>query len=142
MSLSLEQILSRLEDPATPVVWLDPALPESLWENLPSYAASRGYQVLNLGDQGPIFDLDSLMAALGRLLGWPAAFDHSLPSLRRALAAFPCRAEKGLLVVFRNPDALRQNAEAAFEEFIEALEAADELRRNDGRPGLKAVVRD
>jgi hypothetical protein len=44
--------------------------------------------------------------------------------------------------VFPNPDTLRQNAEAAFEEFIEALEAADELRRNDGRPGLKAVVRD
>jgi len=142
MSLSLEQILLRLEDPATPVVWLDPALPESLWENLPSYAASRGYEVLNLGQQGPIFDLDSLMAALGRLLDWPAAFDHSFPSLRQTLAGLPCGADKGFLVVFPNPDALRQNAEATFEEFIEVLEAADELRRKEGRPGLKAVVRD
>jgi hypothetical protein len=100
MSLSLEQILLRLEDPATPVVWLDPALPESLWENLPSYAASRGYQVLNLGDQGPIFDLDSLMAALGRLLGWPAAFDHSLPSLRQTLVGLPAPLTKGFWSCF------------------------------------------
>jgi hypothetical protein len=45
-------------------------------------------------------------------------------------------------VVFPYPDALRQADEAAFEELIEVFENVDDLRRAEGRAGLKAVVRD
>lgn len=142
MSLSLEQILVRLEDPDTPIVWLDPSLPRTLWDGLPAYAASRGYQVLELGKTRPIFDLSSLLADFDDLIRASTVFDHSLPSLRESLLALEPRAPKGLLVLFPEPDALRQNDEAGFEEFIEVLENVDEIRRNEGRSGLKAIVKD
>lgn len=142
MSISLEQVLLRLEDPQTPVVWLDPSLPRALWEELPGFAAQRGYHVLDLDEAGPIFDLSSLLAAFGRLLGFRPQYDHSLPSLRQCLLSIGAQSPLGLLVVFSEPDALRQNDEAGFEEFIELLETVDEIRRRQGRGGLKAVIRD
>ncbi len=142
MSLSLDQLLMRLEDPDTPVVWLDPALPESLWQNLPRAAAARGFHILHLGDAGPVFDLSSLLAAFARLLPQSTCYDHSLPSLRETLLQLAQDSPKGYLVVFPQPDALRENDEAAFEELIELFEAVDVLRRQRGLAGLKAVVRD
>ncbi len=142
MSLSLEQILVRLEDPETPVVWLDPSLPRALWEELPGFAASRGYQVVKLGAAGPIFDLSSLLAAFDGLLAASPVFDHSLPSLRQSLLALESAAPRGILVLFPEPERLRENDEAGFEEFIEVLENVDEIRRGEGRPGLKAIIKD
>lgn len=142
MSLSLEQLLQRLEDPATPVVWLDPALPEHLWAELPAAAAARGFHVLNLGAAGPIFDFCSLLAAFGRLLPESICYDHSLPSLREALLRLKPQGKIGCLVLFPEPGTLRQNDESAFEEFIELIENVDDLRRSQGSGGLKAVVRD
>ena len=142
MSLSPEKILSRLDDPGTPVVWLDPSLPQELWDELPALAAQLGYHVIDLGRSGPIFDLSSLLQAFGRLLRSSPFFDHSLPSLRDCLLAAEPDAPRGLLILFPEPDQLRQSDEAAFEEFIEVLETVDEVRRREGRPGLKAIVRD
>lgn len=142
MSITLDQVLARLEDPETPVVWLDPALPEWLWERLPAAAAARGYHVLDLGQAGPIFDLSSLLAAFGHLLPGITAYDHSLPSLREALLGLALDSPRGYLVLYRDPDGLRQNDEGAFEELIEVLENADDLRRKRGWGGLKAIVRD
>lgn len=142
MSLSLEQILVRLEDPETPVVWLDPSLPPTLWDELPALAANRGYQVLKLGAGGPVFDLSSLLAAFDGLLAPSPISGHSLPSLRESLLSLEPAAPLGILVLFPDPDPLRENDEAGFEEFIELLENVDEIRRGEGRPGLKAVIRD
>lgn len=142
MSLSLQQLLLRLEDPATPVIWLDPALPEELWTELPTAAATCGYHVLDLGGAGPIFDLCSLLAAFGRVLPDSTCFDHSLPSLREALIGLEPHSAMGCLVLFREPDALRQNDEATFEELIELIENVDDIRRAGGLAGLKAIVRD
>lgn len=142
MSLSLEQLLQRLEDPATPVVWLDPALPAQLWEELPAAAAARGFHVLNLGEAGPVFDLCSLLTAFGRLLPDSTCYDYSLPSLREALLRLQPQGKTGCLVLFPEPDSLRQQDESTFEDFIELIENVDDLRRAQGRAGLKAVVRD
>lgn len=142
MSLSLQQLLLRLEDPATPVIWLDPALPEQLWTELPTAAAACGYHVLDLGAAGPIFDLCSLLAAFGRVLPDSTCFDHSLPSLREALIGLAPHSPMGCLVLFHEPDALRQNDEATFEELIELIENVDDIRRAGGLAGLKAIVRD
>jgi hypothetical protein len=142
MSLSLEQLLSRLEDPEAPVVWLDPALPHQLWSELPRAAAARGFHVFDLSLTGPIFDLCSLLAAFGRLLPASTFYDHSLPSLREALLAVSPDAPAGCLVLFAHPDSLRQNDEPTFEELIELIENVDDLRRARGWGGLKAVVRD
>lgn len=142
MSITLDQLLARLEDPGTPVVWLDPALPEWLWEQLPAAATRQGYHVLHLGQAGPVFDLDSLLSAFGRLLPASTAYDHSLPSLRAALQEVAADSPKGCLILFPNPDALRQAEESTFEDLIEVFEGVDDLRRQRGRAGLKAVVRD
>ncbi|MCX7604607.1 MAG: hypothetical protein N2036_11090, partial [Bryobacteraceae bacterium] len=122
--------------------WLDPSLPASLWEALPEYASRKGYQVLDLQAAGPIFDLSSLLAAFDRLLAAGAIFDHSLPSLRESLLELEPKAPLGFLVLFPTPDALRQNDEAGFEEFVEVLENVDEIRRREGRSGLKAIIKD
>lgn len=142
MSLSLEQLLQRLEDPATPVVWLDPALPAQLWIELPAAAAAHGFHVLNLGEAGPVFDLCSLLAAFGRLLPDSPSYDHSMPSLRETLLGLKPQARAGCIVLFPEPDTLRQNDESAFEDLIELIENVDDLRRARGLGGLKAVVRD
>jgi hypothetical protein len=142
MSISLEQLLSRLEDPHTPVVWLDPTLPEQLWAELPRVATAKGFYVLDLGLCDPIFDLYSLLTAFGRLLPPDISYDHSLPSLRQALLSVAPASPAGCLVLFRHPDNLRQNDEPTFEELIELIENVDYLRRTEGRGGLKAVVRD
>lgn len=142
MSISLDQLLDRLDDPGTPVVWLDPALPGSLWQQLPEAARARGFLVLDLGRAGPIFDAASLLAAFGRLLADSPLYGNSFSSLRSALLEFAMSCPAGALVLFPNPEALRQNDEAAFEELIEALENVDELCRTEGCGGLKAVIRD
>jgi hypothetical protein len=142
MSLSLEQLVLRLQDPSTPVIWLDPALPEQLWADLPAAATARGFHVLNLDDAGPVFDLCSLLSAFGRLLPESTCYDHSLPSLRAALMDLMPHAKAGCLVLFREPDTLRENDESTFEELIELFENVDDLRRARGLSGLKAVVRD
>lgn len=142
MSLTPEQVLVRLEDPETPIVWLDPSLPDSLWQELPGVAARCGYTVIELGAAGPIFDLSSLLAAFDGLLASSPIYDHSLPSLRESLLVLEPAAPRGLLVLFPDPDRLREHDEAGFEEFVEVLENVDEIRRGEGRPGLKAIIRD
>jgi len=58
------------------------------------------------------------------------------------LLALGKESPKGYLVLFPDPDALRQNDEAAFEELIEMFEFVDDIRQYRGLGGLKAVVRD
>lgn len=142
MSLSLEQILIRLDDPETPVIWLDPSLPEDLWRQLPPAARFRGFHILNLDEAEPVFDLSSLLAAFARLLPPNATFDHSFPSLRHCLLHLASPAPKGFLVLFPHPESLRQNDERAFEEFMELMESIHDVRHRAGRGYLKAVVRD
>lgn len=142
MSITLDQLLARLEDPGTPVVWLDPALPEWLWEQLPQAAEAQGYHVLQLGQGDAIFDQASLLGAFERLMPGKLAGRRSLAALREALLEAGAGSPKGCLVLFPYPDALRQADEAAFEELIEVFENVDDLRRAEGRAGLKAVVRD
>lgn len=142
MSITLDQLLARLDDPGTPVVWLDPALPERLWEQLPQAAKAQGYHVLQLGQADAVSDQASLLAAFERLMPGKLAGKRSLAALREALLEAGAESPKGCLVLFPYPDALRQADEAAFEELIEVFENVDDLRRTEGRPGLKAVVRD
>lgn len=111
-AITLDQVLAQLEDPETPVVWLDPALPEWLWERLP--AVARGPHVLDLGKAGPIFDLSSLLAAFGHLLPGITAYDHSFPSLREALLGPALDSPRGYLVLYRDADGRRQNEEGAY----------------------------
>jgi hypothetical protein len=142
MSLTLEQIVARLVDPETPVVWLDPTVPEEFWENLPAALAARGLALLNLDGGQPIVDHDSLLERFSEVA--PLALDslQSLSSLKDCLLKLPHLTSRGWVVMFRRPEALRQNDEAAFEDFLEILELVHESQYEIHRRVFKLVVRD
>lgn len=141
MGLSLEHIVGRLEDPETPIVWLDPSLPEEIWTGLPEAVAARGYRVLKLGEGAPISDLPSLVEAVAQAAEAPAPADKSQTGLRDCLLQLP-RTGKGWVIVFHCPEALRQNDEVAFEDFLEILELVHETRYETHQQVFKLVVRD
>jgi hypothetical protein len=142
MSLSLGQIFLRVEDPGTPVVWLDPSVPDSLWASLPAALHRAGYSVLNLDGPTPITDVASLLerfAGSAPELLFPSA---DLSALRQNLLRLPNDSHKGWVVLFPGPDSLRQNDEAAFEELLEILEFIHESRYEIHQRMFKLIVRD
>ena len=142
MSLSLEQIVGRVGDSTTPVVWLDPSCPESIWQALPEALARLHYGVWDL-DAGMVLDSEqALVGRWGGLLGRGEDPPRDMGELRTALAAWPQASAPGRVVLFRQPEALRQAEEAVFEEFLETLATVDELWRRTQRGALKLVVRD
>jgi hypothetical protein len=142
MSLTLEQIVARLEDPETPVVWLDPIAPSDIWLGLPDALRQRGYWVLDLDLEARIVDHDSLLDRFAEVAPLPEYFRHNLTSLRDCLLGLPNHAEKGWVVIYRHPEALRQNDEAVFEDFLEILEFVHESKYEIHRRVFKLVVRD
>lgn len=141
MGLSLEQIVGRLEDPETPIVWLDPSLPEDLWTGLPAAVEQRGFRVLMLDEGTPISDLASLLDALASAAAVPLPSDKTQAGLRECLLQLP-QYGKGWVIVFHCPEALRQNDERAFEDFLEILELVHETRYETHQQVFKLVVRD
>ena len=142
MSLTLDQIVARLEDPEVPVVWLDPITPAEFWNDLPVALAARGIVVLNLDGGQPIVDHDSLLGRFSEVVSAPAGFLHSLTSLKDCLLKLPHQTVSGWVVMFRNPEALRQNDEATFEDFLELVEMVHEAEYELHCRIFKLVVRD
>ena len=142
MSLTLDQIVARLEDPETPVVWLDPATPEEFWNNLPGALVARGLAVLNLDGGLPIVDHDSLLERFSQVAPLAVDFLQTLTSLKDCLLKLPHQTSRGWVVMFRSPEALRQNDEATFEDFLEILELVHESQYEIHHRVFKLVVRD
>lgn len=142
MSLTLDQIAARLEDPDVPVVWLDPITPEAIWNDLPDALAARGLAVLNLDGGEPIVDHDSLLRRFAEIAPLPGGFLQTLASLKDCLLQLPRLTARGWVVIFRNPESLRQNDEATFEDFLEVLELVHEAHHESHDGVFKLVVRD
>ncbi len=142
MSLSLGQILLRVEDPGTPVVWLDPSVPDSLWASLPAALHRAGYSVLNLDGTTPITDAASLLERFSSAAPAPALVSADLSALRQNLLRLPNDSHMGWVVLFRNPEQLRQNNEGIFEELLEILEFIHESRYEIHQRMFKLIVRD
>jgi len=142
MSLTLDQIVARLEDPDVPVVWLDPIMPEELWNGLPTALAARGMAVLSLEGGQAIVDHDSLLARFSEVLPEPRVFPGTLTQLRECLLQLPHQTSRGWVVMFHKPELLRQNDEATFEDFLEVLEAVHESECASHARVFKLVVRD
>jgi hypothetical protein len=141
MSLTLDQIVARLEDPEVPVVWLDPITPDILWNDLPDALAKRGLAVLNLDGAQPITDHDSLLERFAQVAPSGPLF-KSLTSLKDRLLDLPHEAARGWVVMFRYPELLRQNDEETFEDFLETLELVHESQYEMHNRIFKLVVRD
>jgi hypothetical protein len=142
MSLTLEQIVARLGDPQMPVLWLDPSLSERLWEQLPAATRAAGFDVFTLDASEPVADVYALLVSFARLAPPGYVPIPDLAALRRMLLALPPAGGRGRVVLFRQPETLRQNHETDFEEFIELLASVHEARWSAGRESFQLVVRD
>ncbi len=139
---TLEQILGRVDDPETPVVWLDPAIPDEVWRSLPAGLRARGYQVFHIDEFGAVEDRESLLARFEALVNVPERYRHDFESLKDCLLGMASEPARGWALLFSNPGPLRQIDEAAFEELMEALEAVHESVFEIHMKSFKFVVRD
>lgn len=139
---SLDQIVSRVEDPETPVVWLDPAIPDELWAALPDTLRAHGFEVFYIDADAAVTDRDSLMARFDELAPIPGQLTRDFESLRSCLLRMATGQPRGWAILFRNPDPLRQSDEAAFEELMEALEMVHESLYEIHVKSFKFIVRD
>ncbi|HNY42816.1 MAG TPA: barstar family protein [Bryobacteraceae bacterium] len=139
---TLEQIMGRVDDPETPVVWLDPVMPSEFWQALPDGLRSRGYRVFHIDQHGVVEDRKDLLARFDQLVHTQQPQGHDFESLKRCLLALAGDCERGWAVLFSNPDPLRQDDEEAFEELMEVLELVHESIYEIHMKSFKFVVRD
>lgn len=142
MMPTLDQIVARVEDPETPVVWLDPAIPDELWAALPATLSAHGFEVFHIDANSDVADRDALMARFDALAPIPGQTTRDFESLRICLMRMATGQPRGWAVLFSNPDPLRQSDEAAFEELMEALEVVHESLYEIHAKSFKFVVRD
>jgi RNAse (barnase) inhibitor barstar len=140
--MTLEQIVARIEDPETPLVWLDPSTPEEYWRALPETLKQAGFRVIRLDAEGDIVDHNALLDRFAALATLPEYFRHDLNSLKDCLLGLPDDCEKGWAVLFRNPEPLRQNDEATFEDLLEILNLVHESKFELHMKVFKLVVTD
>lgn len=139
---TLDQIVARVEDPETPVVWLDPAIPGDLWAALPGALRCHGFEVFHIDSGSVIADREALMARFDELAPIPGQTTRDFESLRNCLMRMATGQPRGWAILFSNPDPLRQSDEAAFEELMEALEMVHESLYEIHAKSFKFVVRD
>ncbi|MCL4841823.1 MAG: hypothetical protein KJZ79_08285 [Bryobacteraceae bacterium] len=133
MGQRIDQLVARVEDPANPVVWLDPSTSAELWAALPAALKERAFSVVVLDG---VADAASLRAELLGVLG-------ALGPIREALAALPAAdGEQGWVLLYQAPEQLRELDEAAFEDLLETVAQIHEIHWSERRTHLKLVVRD
>ena len=139
---TLEQIMGRVDDPETPVVWLDPAIPDEIWMTLPPGLEQRGYAVFHIDANGLVEDRERLLERFDDVVGASDQYKRDFESLKRCLMGMAAEPERGWAMLFSNPDPLRQRDEAAFEELMEVLESVHESIYEIHMKSFKFVVRD
>lgn len=133
MGQRIDQLVARVEDPANPVVWLDPSTSAELWAALPAALKERAFSVVVLDG---VADAASLRAELLGVL-------DALGPIREALAALPASdGEQGWVFLYQAPEQLRESDEAAFEDLLETVAQIHEIHWSERRTHLKLVVRD
>jgi hypothetical protein len=126
MQVALAETVGRVLDPKTPVVWLDPTLPEALWEALPEALERAGFRVGVLEAAGGIGSADGFLHRLGELRGEQAEAGYSAEAVREALNGLREMGGRGWVLLWRNPEPVRQENESRFEEIVDVLESLHE----------------
>lgn len=133
MPQRIDQIVARVEDPANPVVWLDPSTSDDIWQALPEALKRRGFAVVLLEGVG---SAETLRTELTGVLGGGA-------SVREALAALDwADRQQGWVILFRRPEPLREADEAAFEDLLEMIAQVHDMHWQARRGHLKLLVTD
>lgn len=126
MRYSLEMTVARVQDPSTPVVWLDPTLPRELWDELPAALESAGYRVTPLDPDRPLFSTRDLTDRLAELAGAGTSHAESPELFQTLLQGLSSPNPPGLVLVWRQPQFYRNENEGGFEEFVDVVEALHE----------------
>lgn len=126
MQVALAETVGRVLDPETPVVWLDPTLPEALWEALPEALQRAGFRVGALEAAGAILTADGFLHRLGKFRGEETEAVYSPEAVRAALNRLREREGRGWVLLWRNPEPVRQDNESRFEEIVDLLESLHE----------------
>lgn len=133
MPQRIDQIVARVEDPANPVVWLDPSTSDEIWQALPGALKLRGFAVVLL--EG-VSSAETLRTELAGVLGGGASMREALTSLEWA------DRQQGWAILFRRPEPLREADEAAFEDLLEMIAQVHDLHWRARRGHLKLLVTD
>jgi hypothetical protein len=142
MGPSLQEIVGRVKDPETPVIWLDPTTPADIWDRLPESLASAGHAIVHLDRPEPVGSAHDLMQRLSGAAGFEQTLPANSDAIRGCLEAIQ-RESRGICVVlWRFPEVLRQGDEAFFEDFVDLLEDLDQPAPDDSGACLKLIVRD
>lgn len=139
---TLEQILGRVDDPETPVVWIDPVMPPEFWRALPGGLRQRGYRVFHIDEIGQVESRQALLARFDELCNSNDSSSPDFESLKPGLLTLASEPGRGWAILFSDPDSLRQSDEEAFEELMEALEVVHETTFGLHSKSFKLVVRD
>lgn len=139
MSQTLAEIVERVLEPETPVVWLDPGTREELWAALPKALEAQGFRIYVLDG---VTDHRTLMSSILTLVGAGANVRPELNALKDVLLSLEDAGPLGWALIFRQPYALRQNDEAAFEDFLEVVETAHDIRMERRGKRFKLILAD
>lgn len=139
MRQTLQQIVERVLDPAAPVIWVAPSTTEDVWSGLPQALSSSGFRVYALNDAT---GYASLMNAISAAIPIPRWTRPDFNSLKDSLLSLDDGGERGWVLVFRHPEALRSGDEEAFEDFLEVLEVVNDILIGNRQLMFKLILPD
>jgi hypothetical protein len=142
MKFTVEAAVERVADPSTPIVWLDPSLPEEVWAQLPPALERRGFRVLEVDASGPIQTLPQLVHRLAQMAGLASGANPSPDLYRTLLASLGSKNPPGSVLLWRDPSFVRQQSESGFEDFIDSLELLHETGTGELTVAPKLVLLD
>jgi len=136
----LQHLLSAIEDPGLPVVWVDDALPKEFWSRLTIALEATGYRILDLEAAGRADSHDQLLACFSVAAGWPPDSCPNLNSLKDALLNLEDSPSGGWVILFREAGRLRQNDEETFEDLLEVTSLVHDIKLKNKSLCFKLVV--
>ncbi len=124
----LQNLISAVEDPGLPIVWVDSSCSAEFWGRLSTALKAAGYRVLDLDEAGPADSQERLLECFILAAGWPLDFCPNLNALKDALLTLEDPPYGGWVVLFREAGLLRQNDEATFEDLLELLSLVHDIK--------------
>ena len=138
----LQHLLTAIDDPELPVVWVDDSHPAEFWSRLLTALEATGYRTLSLEAAEGVDSYAQLLACFCSAAGWPAGFCPNLNALKDALLTLEDPPSGGWVVLFRKAGPLRQNDEETFEDLLDVFSVVHDIKLNIKALNFKLVVSD
>jgi hypothetical protein len=138
--MTLQHLLSAIEDPGLPVIWVDDSVPADFWTRLINAVRATGYYILNLEAAGRADSHDQLLACFQVAAGWAAGSCPNLNALKDALLSLEDPPSGGWVILFRDAGFLRQKDEETFEDLLEVVATVHDIKLKKKKLHFKLVV--